>query len=312
MISRRLLRIKVLKALYAHLKSESNSLSVSEKNLVASIDKTYDLYFQMLSLIVELARHAEQRQQAAMQKKLPTAEDLNPNRKFVENSVIRLISESDSVNDYLASKKLSWSQYPELIKSLFNELEQTEYYQKYMLSQERSFREDLALVTDFYMNELENSEALEEVLEEQSILWNDDLGFALIMVTRTLSNIRASHQEVKVLPKFKSEDDLEYAKELFAKTALNFDKHQQLIEQYTRNWDVERIAYMDNLIMITAVTELLSFPSIPVKVTLDEYIEIAKYYSSPGSSNFINGVLDKIVATLNQEGKIKKSGRGLI
>ena len=311
MISRRLLRIKVLKALYAHLKSESNSLSVSEKNLVASIDKTYDLYFQMLSLIVELARHAEQRQQAAMQKKLPTAEDLNPNRKFVENSVIRLISESDSVNDYLASKKLSWSQYPELIKSLFNELEQTEYYQKYMLSQERSFREDLALVTDFYMNELENSEALEEVLEEQSILWNDDLGFALIMVTRTLSNIRASHQEGKVLPKFKSEDELEYAKELFAKTALYFDKHQQLIEQYTRNWDVERIAYMDNLIMITAVTELLSFPSIPVKVTLDEYIEIAKYYSSPGSSNFLNGVLDKIVATLNQEDKIKKSGRGL-
>ena len=184
MISRRLLRIKVLKALYAHLKSESNSLSVSEKNLVASIDKTYDLYFQMLSLIVELARHAEQRQQAAMQKKLPTAEDLNPNRKFVENSVIRLISESDSVNDYLASKKLSWSQYPELIKSLFNELEQTEYYQKYMLSQERSFREDLALVTDFYMNELENSEALEEALEEQSILWNDDLGFALIIQER--------------------------------------------------------------------------------------------------------------------------------
>lgn len=312
MISRRLLRIKVLKALYAHLKSESCSLAVSEKNLVASIDKTYDLYFQMLSLIVELARHAEQRQQAAMQKRLPTAEDLNPNRKFVENSVIRILSESDSVNDYLASHKLSWNQYPELIKNLFNELEQTESYQKYMLSQERSFREDLALVTDFYTNGLEESEALEEALEEQSIMWNDDLGFALIMVTRTLSNMRASHQEVKVLPKFKSEDDLEYAKELFAKTALNFDKQQQLIEQFTRNWDVERIAYMDNLIMAIAVTELLSFPSIPVKVTLDEYIEIAKYYSSPGSSNFINGVLDKIVSTLNEEGKINKSGRGLI
>ena len=306
MISRRLLRIKVLKALYAHLKSESCSLAVSEKNLVASIDKTYDLYFQMLSLIVELARHAEQRQQAAMQKRLPTAEDLNPNRKFVENSVIRIISESDYVNDYLASHKLSWNQYPELIKNLFNELEQTESYQKYMLSQERSFREDLALVTDFYTNGLEESEALEEALEEQSIMWNDDLGFALIMVTRTLSNMRASHQEVKVLPKFKSEDDLEYAKELFAKTALKFDKHQQLIEQFTRNWDVERIAYMDNLIMAIAVTELLSFPSIPVKVTLDEYIEIAKYYSSPGSSNFINGVLDKIVSTLNEEGKIDK------
>ena len=312
MISRRLLRIKVLKALYAHLKSESKSLTVSEKELVGSIDKTYDLYFQMLSLIVEVARYADQKQEAAKQKKLPTFEDLNPNRKFVENSVIRILSESDSVNDYIAAHKLSWAQHPELIKSIFNELEQKEYYQKYMLSGETSFKEDLALVNDFYVNELEESEALEEALEEISIQWNDDLGFALLMVTRTLSNLRASHQEVKVLPKFKSEEDLEYAKELFEKALLNYDKHQQLIEQYTRNWDVERIAFMDNLIMIIAVTELTSFPSIPVKVTLDEYIEIAKFYSSPGSSNFINGVLDKIVASLTEEGQIKKSGRGLI
>ena len=312
MISRRLLRIKVLKALYAHLKSESKSLTVSEKELVGSIDKTYDLYFQMLSLIVEVARYADQKQEAAKQKKLPTFEDLNPNRKFVENSVIRILSESDSVNDYIAVRKLSWAQHPELIKSIFNELEQKDYYQKYMLSGETSFKEDLALVNDFYVNELEESEALEEALEEISIQWNDDLGFALLMVTRTLSNLRASHQEVKVLPKFKSEEDLEYAKELFEKALLNYDKHQQLIEQYTRNWDVERIAFMDNLIMIIAVTELTSFPSIPVKVTLDEYIEIAKFYSSPGSSNFINGVLDKIVASLTEEGQIKKSGRGLI
>ena len=312
MISRRLLRIKVLKALYAHLKSESKSLTVSEKALVESIDKTYDLYFQMLSLIVEVARYADQKQEAAKQKKLPTFEDLNPNRKFVENSVIRILSESDSVNDYIAARKLSWTQYPELIKSIFNELEQKDYYQKYMLSGESSFKEDLALVNDFFVNELEESESLEEALEEISIQWNDDLGFALLMVTRTLSNLRASHQEVKVLPKFKSEDDLEYAKELFEKALLNYDKYQQLIEQYTRNWDVERIAFMDNLIMIIAVTELTSFPSIPVKVTLDEYIEIAKFYSSPGSSNFINGVLDKIVASLTEEGQIKKSGRGLI
>ena len=312
MISRRLLRIKVLKALYAHLKSESKSLTVSEKELVGSIDKTYDLYFQMLSLIVEVARYADQKQEAAKQKKLPTFEDLNPNRKFVENSVIRILSESDSVNDYIAAHKLSWAQHPELIKSIFNELEQKDYYQKYMLSGETSFKEDLALVNDFYVNELEESEALEEALEEISIQWNDDLGFALLMVTRTLSNLRASHQEVKVLPKFKSEEDLEYAKELFEKALLNYDKHQQLIEQYTRNWDVERIAFMDNLIMIIAVTELTSFPSIPAKVTLDEYIEIAKFYSSPGSSNFINGVLDKIVASLTEEGQIKKSGRGLI
>lgn len=312
MISRRLLRIKALKALYAHLKSESESLMASEKTLIASIDKTYDLYFQMLSLIVEVARYADERQQAAMQKKLPTYEDLNPNRKFVENAVVHLIAESDSVNDYLAAHKLSWARYPELIKALYLQLEQSEYYKKYMTSQERSFREDLALVTDFYTNELESSEMLEEVLDEQSILWNDDLGFALIMVTRTLSNMRQSHRDVKVLPKFKSEEDLEFAKELFEKAAVNYDSNLEVIEQFTRNWDIERIAFMDNIIMVTAMAELISFPSIPVKVTLDEYIEIAKYYSTASSSTFINGVLDKVVNTLTEEGRINKSGRGLI
>ena len=312
MISRRLLRIKALKALYAHLKSESDSLMASEKTLVASIDKTYDLYFQMLSLIVEVARYADERQQAAMQKKLPTYEDLNPNRKFVENSVVHLIAESDSVNDYLAAHKLSWARYPELIKALYSQLEQSEYYKKYMTSQERSFREDLALVTEFYTNELESSEMLEEVLDEQSILWNDDLGFALIMVTRTLSNMRPSHRDVKVLPKFKSEEDLDFAMELFEKAAVNYDSNLEVIEQFTRNWDIERIAFMDNVIMVTAMAELVSFPSIPVKVTLDEYIEIAKYYSTASSSTFINGVLDKVVTMLTEEGRINKSGRGLI
>jgi N utilization substance protein B len=284
----------------------------SEKTLLASIDKTYDLYFQMLSLVVELAHYAEQRQQAAMQKKLPTYEDLNPNRKFVENSVIRLIADSDSVNDYLAARKLNWSKYPELIKMLYNQLEETPYFKKYMSSQERSFREDLALITEFYTKELEECEMLEEALDEQSILWNDDLGFALVMVTRTLSNMRPSHKEVKVLPKFKSDEDLDYATSLFENAAVNFDEHLETIEQYTRNWDVERIAYMDNIIMVIALAELISCPSIPVKVTLDEYIEIAKFYSTQSSSTFINGVLDKMVTSLTEAGKINKSGRGLI
>lgn len=312
MISRRMLRIKVVKALYAHMKSDADSLMASEKMLVTSIDKTYDLYFLLMSLVVEMAHYAEQRQEAAKNKKLPTYEDLNPNRKFVDNAVIRLLAQSDSVNDYLAAHKLSWVKYPELVKSLFTQLEQSDYYKKYMASQESSFRDDLALITEFYTRELEESEILESALDEMSILWNDDLGFALVMVIRTLSNMRASHSDVKVLPKFKSIEDLDFARELFAKAAVNFDNYQEEIEKYTRNWDVERIAFMDNLIMATAVAELVTFPSIPVKVTLDEYIEIAKYYSTNGSSTFINGILDKIVASFTEEGKINKSGRGLI
>ena len=307
-----MLRIKVVKALYAHMKSDADSLMASEKMLVTSIDKTYDLYFLLMSLVVEMAQYAEQRQEAAKNKKLPTYEDLNPNRKFVDNAVIRLLAQSDSVNDYLASRKLSWAKYPELVKALYTQLEQSDYFKKYMTSQESSFREDLALITEFYTRELEESGILESALDEMSILWNDDLGFALIMVTRTLSNMRASHADVKVLPKFKSIEDLDFARELFAKAAVNFDNYQEEIEKYTRNWDVERIAFMDNLIMATAVAELVTFPSIPVEVTLDEYIEIAKYYSTHGSSTFINGILDKIVASFTEEGKINKSGRGLI
>ena len=312
MISRRMLRIKVIKALYAHLKSDADSLMASEKTLVASIDKTYDLYFLMLSLIAELAHYAEQRQELARKKQLPTYEDLNPNRKFIENAVVRLIAQSDAVNDHLAARKLSWAKYPELIKTLYSQLEQSDYYKSYMARAERSWKEDLALVTDFYTRELEECEMLEDVLDEISILWNDDLGFALIMVTRTLSNMRPSHTDVKVLPKFKSEEDLDFAMQLFEKAAIGYDSNLQQIERFTRNWDVERIAFMDNLIMATAVAELTTFPSIPVKVTLDEYIEIAKFYSTAGSSTFINGVLDKAVASLTEEGKINKSGRGLI
>lgn len=312
MLSRRLLRLKVIKALYAHIESESDNLQASEKSLVASIDKTYDLYFQMLELIVDIARYAEERQEIARHKKLPTHEDLNPNRKLVENSVIARIADDEAVKAYLGKRALGWSQYPELIKEIYNRLIKTEYYQKYMTSGQRSFKEDLQLVTDFYTLELENDEVLEDVLEEQSILWSDDLGFALLMVIRTLSGMRESQTSIKLLPKFKSPEDLEFAKTLFETAALQFRQNQTYIDKFTRNWDVERIAFMDILIMSTAITEIVTFPSIPVKVSLDEYIEISKYYSTQGSSTFINGVLDKVVESLEAEGKIKKTGRGLI
>ena len=149
-------------------------------------------------------------------------------------------------------------------------------------------------------------------MEEQSILWSDDLGFALTMVVRTLSNMRESHQELRLLPKFKSEDDLLFAQELFAKAALQFEANQLCLDRFTHNWDVERLAFMDKLIMSVAMTEIVTFASIPVKVSLDEYIEISKYYSSPTSSTFINGVLDKVVEALTEEGKVNKSGRGLL
>lgn len=311
MLSRRLLRIKVVKALFAHLKSGADNMIASEKTLMASVDKAYDLYFQLMTLPVELVHYAEQRQEIARRKKLPTHEDLHPNTKFVDNVVVRLIADSDAVNDRTAARKLGWTKYPELIRTLYLRLTESDYYKEYMQREERSFDDDRRLLEEFF-KELQECEPLDEVLEESSILWTDDLPYILAMILRTLSNLRPSHTDLRVPAKFKSDEDPEFVKTLFEKSLIGFRTNQDYIEQFTANWDVERIVFMDNLILATAMTELVAFPSIPVKVTMDEYIEIAKYYPTPGSSTFINGVLDKIVEALTNEGRIKKAGRGLI
>lgn len=311
MLSRRLLRVKVAKNLYAHLKSGSDNLKASEKNLVESIDKAYDLYFQMMSLIVEVAHYAESRIEINKNKKLPTYEDLNPNRRFVDNAVIHLIATSDSVNDVIARRKLSWAPYSDAVKDVYNRMVESEYYKKYMSASICTFSDDRRFVEEFFTS-LEEDEALNDLVNDMSLLWTDDYGFALYMAVRTVQNLKQSHTEVKVLPKFKSEDDLDFAKTLFIKALVNFDENQEIVDKYSSNWDVERVVFMDSLILSIALAELIYFESIPVKVTLDEWIDIAKYYSSPTSSNFVNGVLDKIVNDLQQDGRIKKSGRGLL
>ncbi|MBE6207844.1 MAG: transcription antitermination protein NusB [Rikenellaceae bacterium] len=311
MLSRRLLRIKVAKALYAHLQSDADNMIATEKTLMASIDKAYDLYFQLLTLPEALVKYATERQEIAKQKKLPTFEDLNPNTKFIDNQVIRTISVTDAINDHVAAKKLSWNNYPELIRSIYQQLSETEYFKAYMMRDERSFEEDRILVDKLY-DLLADFPALDDALEEMSILWSDDLPYILMMVQRTLSNMRPSHKELRVADKFKSEEDPQFVKTLFEKALVNHNEYQQYIERYTSNWDLERVVLMDTLIISIAMAELINFSSIPVKVTMDEWIEISKYYSTPGSSNFINGVLDKITVALTEEGRIQKFGRGLI
>jgi N utilization substance protein B len=242
---------------------------------------------------------------------LPTYEDLNPNRRFVDNAVINLLANGESVSDAIATRKLSWSHYPETVKDIYNRMIESDFYKKYMSAPICTFTDDKKFVEAFYMA-LEEDEALAEKLDEISILWNDDLSFALYMVIRTVSSIKQSHTDIKMLPKFKSEDDLDFACTLFRKALVQYEENQDIVDRYTSNWDVERIAFMDNLIISIAIAELTTFDSIPVKVTLDEWIDIAKYYSSPTSGNFVNGVLDKIVSELTANGRIKKSGRGLL
>lgn len=247
----------------------------------------------------------------AKQKKLATYEDLNPNRRFVDNPIIALIANSDSVNDVLASRKLSWANHYDTIKDVYNRLVEAEFYTKYMALPSATFTDDRRFVEDFYIW-LEEDDAMLEVLNEMSLLWCDDYGFALYMALRTVQNTKQSHDVLRVLPKFKSDEDLDFARTLLIKSLVQYEDNQEIVDRYTQNWDVERVVFMDNLIISIAITELVVFDSIPVKVTLDEWIDIAKYYSSPSSSTFVNGVLDKIVADLTAEGRIAKSGRGLL
>ena len=312
MLSRRVLRTKVVKAVYAHTQCEGSTPVSSEKNLTLSIDRAYDLYFHLLALVPEIAEYAAERIRIGENKKLPTYDDLHPNRKFVENKVIIRLAEDENLQAELKSRKLSWKNHRDLIVALYNALIRQPFYQKYMLSEERSFREDAQLVSDIYMTMLEEFEPLETVLEEQSVLWNDDLGFLLTMVSRTVLSMRERHEVVKLMPQFKSEEDLDYAKSLLRYTIAGYDRISLLLDNSMSNWDIERVALMDKIILVTAIAEAENFPSIPVRVTMNEYIDIAKCYSTASSGSFINGVLDKMITRLTEEGKIVKSGKGLL
>ena len=298
--------------MYAHTQCEGLTPVASEKNLVLSIDRAYDLYFHLLALVPEIAEYAAERIRIGENKKLPTYDDLHPNRKFVENKVVVRLAEDEELQAELKARKLSWKNHRDLIVALYNALIRQPFYQKYMLSKERSFREDAQLVSDIYMTMLEEFEPLDRVLEEQSILWNDDLGFLLTMVSRTVLSMREHHESIKFMPQFKSDEDLDYAKSLLRFAIAGYERISMLLDNSMQNWDIERVALMDQIILVTAIAEAENFPSIPVRVTMNEYIDIAKCYSTESSGSFINGLLDRLISQLTEEGKIVKSGKGLL
>jgi N utilization substance protein B len=307
MLSRRLLRIKVVKALYAHFKSESDSVAATVKALKTGIDSTYNLYLQMLRLIVDVADYAEGRIELGRQKKLPTHADLHPNTRFVENEAVRAIAASEELKGALKTRKLGWATCPEVVKALYNLMAESEYYKKYMAADASSWHADVQVVDDFYTLTAQDNDMLEEAVEEGNIMWADDLDFALSMVVRTLAGMREG-RPLRLLPQFGSDDDERFGPELLRATLEHYDTSVATVAGLTENWDMDRVAFTDTLIMATAIAELQGFPTIPVKVTLDEYIEIAKHYSTQGSGTFVNGILDKVVKEL----KIEKSGRGLL
>lgn len=313
MISRRLLRIKALLALYAFNRREDDNLSLAEKELMLSIEKTYDLYHYILLLILEIADIAAEKIDLALQKRMPTPEDLNPKRRFVDNMIIEQIRKNEAFNKYINSRKLSWVNNSHIPRILYNKMLAWNRYNDYMSSPEHSYSADkkfiLSLVNDFFPC----SDDLVNNLEEQSIYWNDDYEYVIPMIEKTLKKFKEdSGEKVPMMPLFKNEEDRDFVITLFRKTVLNTKMSSDLIDRNTTNWEVERIALMDILVMQLAITEVIEFSEIPVKVTLNEYIEIAKDYCTPKSSTFVNGILDNIIRELRKEGRFVKKGRGLV
>ncbi len=311
MISRRLLRVKALQILYAYRVSENDNLHNTEKELIFSIEKSYDLYHLILLLLVDISNYMTQRVDIARSKYFPTDEEANPNTRFIDNRIIVHISDNRKFSQYLEARKISWSNEEELIKNLYRNLLEWDVYQEYMSSPDDSFTQDKNFISRLVAEFILPNEYLQQVLEEQSIYWNDDLEFIGSMVIKTLSRWKENN-DMPILSMFSNDDDRLYVLDLFKKTVLHADEYQELIKKFSENWDFERLALMDILIMQMAISEAINFPSIPSKVTLNEYIEISKYYSTEKSSYFINGILDKIFALLRSDEKIKKTGRGLI
>ena len=313
MISRRIIRIKVMQIIFAHFTSPDKTINAAEKELIFSMQKSYDLYHMLLLLPIELKNYALEKMELARNKHLPSDKDLNPNTKFISNRIIEELENCPSLKNYTKANSLTWGNYPEFIRKLFLSLEESEFYKEYMENETRSFEEDKKLIDSLYKEIILPNEDLDHVLEEQSIFWNDDINFVISMTQKTIKHFREFTVDgQKLMPWFKDEEDRLFARDLFRKTLVHHTENRDLIEKHIRNWDIDRVAVVDRMILELAITEFIHFPSIPTKVTLNEYIDLSKNYSNEKSKTFINGILDKILKELREEGKIKKIGRGLM
>lgn len=312
MINRRHIRVKVMQSVYAMITSKADDLIKEEKFLKYSNQKLLDLYVLQLQLLVEVQKLAANKLKISKKKHLATKEDLNPNTKFIENKVIGNLLKSPSLATYIIDKKLdNWSANGEYITIIWNKLEKSTLYKEYMNSEEDSFKFDKKFVIDFFKEIIAPEDKLSDYYEDQTISWLDDIPFVNTWIVRTLNKIKQD-QEFIIGKLYKDSDDEEFVLELFRKVMLNHTNFEKEISDKTPNWEIERIADIDMILMKMAICEFLNFSSIPVRVTINEYIEIAKDYSTNKSSYFINGVLDKVSKDLSKEKRLVKMGRGLL
>ena len=314
MLNRRHLRIKVLQMLYSYFNDEdSTDISLAEKNLLNSIERIYDLYIYLL-LSFPVVREVALNKQDERKKKLrPTKEDLYPNLKFVDNKIISLIIDSVDLNQLSENRKINWDndEKREIYRKIFIEIEKSEVYFEHMNNDEKGFEADRNFLIQLFKAEIANSPLIYDFFEDEDIHWMDDIDLACSMVIKTIKNTK--EDTFDVMPLYKANDDEKaFICTLLKETIKKDAENELMIENLVENWEFERIAKMDVLLLKMAITELQCFETIPTKVSINEYIEISKYYSTPKSNVFINGILDKSVNLLSKENKINKSGRGLI
>jgi N utilization substance protein B len=312
MINRRHIRVKVMQSVYALLQSKSDNLDKEEKFLYNSIDKLFDLYVVVLRLLVEIRNLEKNHIKVSQKKYLATSEELNPNTKFITNPIFDALEESISLNDYLVSKKLNfWLLDDEYVKNIWKQLKESDLYSKYMNTTNNSFNTDKEFAVSMFKEFVAPNEKIADYFEDKSISWVDDIPFVNTWIVKSLNQLKPNKQ-FKLGKLYKDEEDKKFVVDLFRKCVLNHTEYEKEVEDKTPNWDKERIAEIDMILIKMAICEFLKFPSIPTRVTINEYIEISKDYSTDKSSYFINGVLDKILKEFTASKRLKKMGRGLL
>lgn len=314
MLNRRHLRIKILQALYAYTQTQDGDYIKAEKQLFDAIDRIYDLYLYLMLSFEEVHRQAVHRIEENKKKIRPKEEDLNPNTKFIDNALIAQFEESKELRQISEDRKINWlgDEHQEMFRKIFKQIRESETYFEFMQSESRSYEDDKNFLIALFKAEIANSQLIYNFFEEKSIHWLDDIDLACSMVVKNLKGMEEG-ERLDIMPLYKDEvDERDFVKSLFRETIRKDKENEGLIDELTSNWELDRIAKMDVLLMKLAITEFQIFNNIPTKVTLNEYIEIAKFYSTPKSNGFINGILDKALVRLESEGLITKIGRGLI
>ena len=309
MLSRRHIRIKVMQSLYSYFTIREDNMPVAERAMLKQINEVVDLNLVVISLLIELVKHADNFYEQSKKKHLPTANDLNPNRRFVDNEIIALIRSDNTLMQKINRVSGIWLKNDhDVVRKLFSELFKSELYSKYISSEEKGIDVDQRFIVNSLNEIILNNELVHHILEERSIYWIDDLPFvaAIIMGQVKLNKI------INPISVFKDDSDEKFALKLFRNTINNNKEYEDIIVKFSKNWELDRIAIMDQLFLKMSFAEIFSMEDLPVKVSMNEYIEISKYYGSAKSKLFVNGLLDNVVKTYTREGKIKKIGRGLV